>query len=174
MEVHVTDSHSKVELTEFFQGVACARQSVLLLDYDGTLAPFQLDRYQAVPYHGVTTLLQAIMNTGRTRLAMITGRRASELVPLLKLSPPPEIWGSHGWEHLTAEGAYELWPLEQSAQDGLREGGLRLDELGLAARREDKPVSVAVPLAWAVQRRGRRDPQQGDGGVVAARCELVP
>jgi len=140
----VTDSHSKVELTEFFQGVACARQSVLLLDYDGTLAPFQLDRYQAVPYHGVTTLLQAIMNTGRTRLAMITGRRASELVPLLKLSPPPEIWGSHGLERLSADGTYEVVDMDSETLDALFEADHWIDALKLHHRAEHKPGSLAI------------------------------
>src|ERR1700683_2707419 len=34
--------------------------SVLLLDYDGTLAPFSLDRDVAVPYPGVRAVLQNI------------------------------------------------------------------------------------------------------------------
>ena len=140
----MTGSRSKVDLTEFFLAVAGARQSVLLLDYDGTLAPFQLDRYQAVPYHGVTTLLQAIMNTGRTRLAMITGRRASELVALLKLSPPPEIWGSHGLERLGADGTYEMVDIDSETLDALFEADQWVDALKLHDRAEHKPGSLAI------------------------------
>jgi len=142
--MHVTDDRFKINLQDFFQAIASARQSVLLLDYDGTLAPFQLDRYQAVPYHGVTTLLQTIMNTGRTRLVMITGRRASELVPLLKLSPPPEIWGSHGLEHLGKDGSYHVVDMDRETLDALFEADHWIDALKLHDRAEHKPGSLAI------------------------------
>jgi len=140
----VTDAPSQVNLRDFFRNVACARQSVLLLDYDGTLAPFRLDRFQAVPYHGVTALLQAIIDTGRTRLAMITGRRASELLPLLKLSPPPEIWGSHGLEHLGNDGCYEMVDMDSETLDALFEADHWIDSLKLHDRAEHKPGSLAI------------------------------
>ena len=41
--------------------VAQSPVSVLLLDYDGTLAPFCLNRQQALPYPGMTALLQEII-----------------------------------------------------------------------------------------------------------------
>jgi len=138
------DDHSKGNLQDFFRTVASARQSVLLLDYDGTLAPFRLDRYEAVPYHGVTAILQTIIDTGRTRLAMITGRRASELVPLLKLSPPPEIWGSHGLEHLSDDGSYQMVEMDQETLDALFEADHWLDTLKLHNRAEHKPGSLAI------------------------------
>lgn len=46
----------KVE--EFLRTVAVAPRSMLLLDYDGTLAPFSADRQQALPYAGLEHLLQ--------------------------------------------------------------------------------------------------------------------
>lgn len=82
-------SQPKLDSRVFIRKVARAPQSALLLDYDGTLAPFHQDRYKAVPYPGVTTLLQSIMETGRTRLVVITGRRAHEVIPLLDLFPTP-------------------------------------------------------------------------------------
>ena len=138
------DDHFKINLQDFFQTLASARRSVLLLDYDGTLAPFRLDRYQAVPYHGVTAILQAIVDTGRTRLAMITGRRASELVPLLKLSPPPEIWGSHGLEHLGKDGNYQMVEMDRETLDALFEADHWIDALKLHDRAEHKPGSLAI------------------------------
>jgi trehalose-phosphatase len=140
----MTDDRFKVNLQDFFQSLAAARHSVLLLDYDGTLAPFRLDRYQAVPYHGVTAILQTIMDTGRTRLAMITGRRASELVPLLKLSPPPEIWGSHGLEHLGEDGSYHMEEMNRETLDALFEADHWIDALKLHDRAEHKPGSLAI------------------------------
>ena len=36
----------------------------MLLDYDGTLAPFRVDRFQALPWAGVRDLLNQIQNQG--------------------------------------------------------------------------------------------------------------
>jgi trehalose 6-phosphate phosphatase len=140
----MTDDRFKVNLQDFFHTLASAGQSVLLLDYDGTLAPFRLDRYQAVPYHGVTAILQAIVDTGRTRLVMITGRRASELMPLLKLSPSPEIWGSHGLEHLGHDGSYQMEEMDRETLDALFEADHWIDALKLHDRAEHKPGSLAI------------------------------
>lgn len=131
-------------LASFFQRLSSADKSVLLLDYDGTLAEFTVDRYRSVPYPGVREIIAEIIRSGNTRTVVISGRAVSDLTALLGLSPLPEIWGSHGWEHLSPEGAYRLTPLDPSAQSDLLEGRVRLDRLGLAERREDKPVSVAV------------------------------
>ncbi|MGA9496385.1 MAG: hypothetical protein WBV41_11045, partial [Terriglobales bacterium] len=60
------------QLTPFLQTVAEAPQSALLLDYDGTLAPFHTQRDQAYPYPGVALILQEIVRNGRTRVVVIT------------------------------------------------------------------------------------------------------
>src|ERR1700720_4309198 len=49
------------QLAPFMQTVAKAPQAALLLDYDGTLAPFRAKRDQAYPYPGVASLLQHIL-----------------------------------------------------------------------------------------------------------------
>ena len=67
-------------IEEFLESVARAQRSVLLLDYDGTLAPFSVDRQRAVPYPGLRDLLQQIIDVGRTRLVIITGRDAHEKI----------------------------------------------------------------------------------------------
>ena len=54
---------SKLDLQDFFRDVSRARQSALVLDYDGTLAPFKINRAEAAPYEGVTSLLQQIVST---------------------------------------------------------------------------------------------------------------
>src|SRR5271169_5913032 len=113
------DTVSKLDLQEFFRDVARARESALMLDYDGTLAGFRQNRDEALPYPGVSELLQEIMATGRTRVVLITGRRAHELVPLLDVSPHPEIWGTHGLERLRIDGSYEMEPIDQYTLDAL-------------------------------------------------------
>ena len=41
------------DIEHFFAGLAAATARALLLDYDGTLAPFRVERVQALPYLGV-------------------------------------------------------------------------------------------------------------------------
>ena len=39
-------------ISEFFAGFVGKVTPLLLLDYDGTLAPFRVDRFQAKPWQG--------------------------------------------------------------------------------------------------------------------------
>ena len=59
-----------------FAALEDARGALLMLDYDGTLAPFRVDPAQARPYPGIAETLDAIMQEGSTRVVVITGRRA--------------------------------------------------------------------------------------------------
>src|ERR1700733_4063853 len=90
----------KSQLEPFLGSVASASEGVLLLDYDGTLSPFKSKRDEAYPYPGVVEVLQEILQTGRTRLVVISGRDATEIFSLLSLSPRPEVWGSHGLQRV--------------------------------------------------------------------------
>ena len=136
--------HYNINLHAFLRKVARARRSVLLLDYDGTLAPFQKERDHAYPYPGVANLVREIIETGRTRVAFITGRRAHELRTLLPVSPPPEIWGTHGLERLRSDGGYQLREIDSPTQKALYQGVRWLDGLGLEQLVEHKPGSLAV------------------------------
>jgi trehalose 6-phosphate synthase/trehalose 6-phosphate phosphatase len=91
--------------------VAAAPASALLLDFDGTLAPFRVDPASVRPWAGVRELLEQIRGTGRTTIAVLTGRPAGEIVPLLGMSPPPVVWGLNGAERLDATGRVERQPL---------------------------------------------------------------
>ena len=93
-----------LDLAAFFQRVANAPGRLLMLDYDGTLAPFHVDPAQAVPYPEVVPVLEAIAAAGTTRIVVVSGRPADEVPRLLGLAQRPEIWGSHGWERLLPDG----------------------------------------------------------------------
>lgn len=95
-------------LDEFFGTFIGAAKPLLLLDYDGTLAPFRIDRFQARPWAGVRELLTSIQDQGRTRIVVVTGRPAIEIGPLLGVVPPLEVWGLHGAERLYTDGRHEL------------------------------------------------------------------
>ena len=124
--------------------VAESQRSALLLDYDGTLAPFSVDRQEATPYPGVVLTLQEIMASGRTRVVIVTGRSAPEIVSLLGIRPHPEIWGAHGLERLSPDGAYEVLPLDRDVGAALAEADQWLVTQELQDLAEHKPGSIAV------------------------------
>jgi trehalose-phosphatase len=143
---------SELDLDRFFQTVRAASQRALLLDYDGTLAPFRVERTLAAPYPGIRETLNTIARAGHTRLVIISGRAAHELLPLLGLDQRPEIWGSHGWERLQPDGRYTLVPLGTRQATGLSEARAWCEQQGLLHCCEDKPASVAVHWRGLVPR----------------------
>jgi trehalose-phosphatase len=139
----------EAELRRFFARVRAASRRVLMLDYDGTLAPFRIQREQAVPYPGVRERLAALMAAGHTRVVLVSGRMAREVAALVALTPSPEVWGTHGWERLYSDGRYELAALPDDAVAGLEEAaGAARDAAGVdaAGRLERKPASLAWHL----------------------------
>ena len=128
----------------FLEAVAKASRSALLLDYDGTLAPFSVNRQRAFPYPGLTHLLQQIADTGRTRLVIVTGRDAREIDPFLRLNPPPEVWGSHGLQRLLPDGTCEMPDIPVQVAEVLGDARRWLDYQGLHHLAEVKPGSIAV------------------------------
>jgi len=133
-----------LNLDSFFDSFAKAQERFLLLDYDGTLAPFRIKRDQAFPYPGVTELLNDIRQTQTTQLIIISGRAIQDLIPLLNLASLPEIWGSHGWEHLDSNGKYTISPIDEATSEALSEAKNCIDSLGLMSFCEQKPVSLAI------------------------------
>jgi trehalose 6-phosphate phosphatase len=133
-----------VEVEQFMNAVAQSPVSALLLDYDGTLAPFCLNRQQALPYPGMTALLQEIIANGRTRVVIITGRNAQEVIPLLALPRSLEIWGCHGLERLKPDGTRVTPRVEEPVLHALAEADRWLRYQGLHNRAEFKTGAVAI------------------------------
>ena len=52
----------------FFAGLRQASARLLMLDYDGTLAPFTPDRMRAFPYRDIPELISKIMGAANTRV----------------------------------------------------------------------------------------------------------
>ncbi len=132
------------ELTPFLQTVAQAAHAALLLDYDGTLAPFKAQRDQAYPYPGVTLLLQEIVRNGRTQVVVISGRDADEVLPLLNIHPHPEVWGVHGLQRLKTDGSMEMPRLDERTLNGLSDADRWLGYQQLRHTAEFKGGSIAV------------------------------
>ena len=77
---------------------------LLMLDYDGTLAPFKKKRDEATPYPGVREILRRLPIEGQGRYSIVSGRDAGEIGSLLELDPLPEIWGCHGAQRRLVSG----------------------------------------------------------------------
>ena len=135
-----------IDVEQFMNAVTKSPVSALLLDYDGTLAPFCLNRENALPYPEVTALLQQIIDSGRTRVVIITGRNAYEVGPLLELHPNPEIWGCHGLERLRPDGGYESPHMDETVRCALADADRWLRDQGLDNRAEFKTGAVAIHL----------------------------
>jgi trehalose 6-phosphate phosphatase len=158
------DQDRKGVLEPFFNGLAEAPTSALLLDYDGTLAPFHPDRNRAFPYPGVRERLNDLLHSGYTRLVIVSGRSIAQLPPLLGLDSLPEIWGSHGLERLRCDGTLQHAVISEAQQGALDEAARVLEGDGLAGHRELKPGCVA--LHW-------RGLEEAEGEALRRRIEPI-
>lgn len=131
-------------LEQFFDSVQWAQAPLLLLDYDGTLADFRINRFNARPWAGVRELLARVQQDNRTRLIVVTGRPAGEINPLLQLETPVEVWGLHGAEHLFADGRCELEPAPPGALAKLDELRQLLQRDSFGGIVENKPNAVVM------------------------------
>jgi trehalose-phosphatase len=143
----------------FFERLRRASSRALLLDYDGTLAPFTPDRSRAFPYREIPELVSKIMQH-QTRVVLISGRAATELVFLSGIHPHPEIWGSHGIERLYPDGSYEVEAPPAEQRTALQAAIRSLRSAGLGPRLETKPGGIAVhwrgvPAAEKAQIEGK-------------------
>ncbi len=135
---------SKTEIESFLQTVGQTSQSLLMLDFDGTLAPFQKDRMTAFPYPGITSLLQEIRAAGKTRIAIVSGRDATEIISLLAIDPHLEVWGCHGLQRVKVDGSVTVAPLDESTLKGLLVAEEWLVSQRLQHAAEFKTGSIAV------------------------------
>ena len=124
--------------------LTAAPASLLLLDYDGTLAPFHTERQHAYPHPQVVPLLESILKCAKSRVAIITGRPIAEMGPLLSPLDNIEIWGSHGLEHRLANGTYHQIMIAPETAAALSQAESWLTVAGLAHRTEIKPGGIAV------------------------------
>lgn len=137
-------TYPRLQIELFLREVERAPHSLLLLDYDGTLAPFRNEREQACPYPGVALVLQEIVRNGRTRVVVISGRDATDIASLLNLHPSPEVWGIHGLQRLKTDGSAEMPRLDEGMLNGLSDAERWLSYQHLRQTAEFKTGSIAV------------------------------
>jgi len=167
---------------EFLERVESSPQSLLMLDYDGTLAPFHEHRDSAKPYRGVPELLSQIMATP-TRVVVVSGRSAAEVSRLLALDPLPEIWGAHGLERLRPDNTlivgrvdrrskYAIdqaleWARSEDCESRMerKPGGVALHWRGLELARREELYQSALTAFLPLTRVSRLSLSEFDGGI---------
>ena len=132
-----------MSLDRFFSRLTGAADRVLMLDYDGTLAPFHEKRDKAFPYPGVEERLTKLIDSGTTRLIIVSGRAVEALIPLLRLEILPEIRGCHGAEgHIPGKG-FSKAELPRQTTYGLRKAEKWAASENLSRYLETKPTGLA-------------------------------
>lgn len=144
----VADYPFELSDEEFFRSLTSARTSALLLDFDGTLAPFEIDPANVRPWPGIPELLQQIQDSGRTRLVVVTGRPAQEVRQLLPLRVPLDIWGTHGAERLRPDGRLERDELHLQDAQALSDARAVLQSVQLQQGVRIENKWNAIVLHW--------------------------
>jgi len=113
--------NDQLNLESFYGRLAACRKRLLMLDYDGTLAPFTTERDNALPYPEICDVLRQLFTSPATRVVVISGRSVDNLSKLLKFDTLPELWGCHGLERRTPDGEYGVVKLPEEVTRGLAE-----------------------------------------------------
>lgn len=139
----MSDSGNQSIVDAFLNKLKRAPASLLMLDYDGTLAPFQTDRHRAYPYPGVIPVLDRILDTGKTKVSVVSGRPIAEIQSLLHPLTGIEMWGAHGLEHMRADGVYGRAEIDPAVAGRLAQAAQWLRGAGLEHLAETKPGGIA-------------------------------
>jgi trehalose 6-phosphate phosphatase len=132
-----------LSLDLFLEQLSVSARRILLLDYDGTIAPFTEDRMMAYPYAGIEKLISKIRAIEGCRIIIISGRKIDHLLKLLSFDVMPELWGCHGWERLLPGGKYIAREPGSDVTSFLEKASQCAVNNGLTGRFERKPASIA-------------------------------
>ncbi|HKA25274.1 MAG TPA: trehalose-phosphatase [Candidatus Eisenbacteria bacterium] len=130
---------------ELWEQLRAAGRRLLLLDYDGTLAPFHVHRDRAQVPPRVARLVRALAQSRRTSLALISGRPIEELERLLGDRDLGVHWiGEHGWEERAPRGEIRRHALSDEAREGLEGAWKAIGARGLHSRIERKRTGLVL------------------------------
>lgn len=113
--------NKQLNLDDFYARLAATDKRLLMLDYDGTLAPFTTERDAATPYPQIRETLVQLLEHDKTRVVIISGRTVDDLKKLLDSGRLPELWGCHGLERFTRDGHYSIVELPDDMREKLAE-----------------------------------------------------
>jgi len=136
--------NKKTDLNHFFSLLKNAEDRILMLDYDGTLAPFNPDRNKAYPYPKAAEIVNRILVDNSCRVIMISGRTIDDLLKLIKFESMPEIWGSHGYEKQLPSGIRFTETVSEEVKESIRIYGEAFRIAELEKYCEKKSFGIAV------------------------------
>jgi len=149
--------HSSLLLPTFLESLGLNPLSILMMDYDGTLAPFRVIREEAFPNEKAMNLLRRLQATNKCKLVIVTGRPLNDLIPMLSmLDFLPELWGSHGLEHRDENGQYLTFQLSEHLKVMLEEQWNFFKEKNLIDQVEFKPFSLAIHWRGKTREEAKR------------------
>ncbi|GAA3997086.1 bifunctional alpha,alpha-trehalose-phosphate synthase (UDP-forming)/trehalose-phosphatase [Hymenobacter fastidiosus] len=115
-----TEMLDPATLARLQQDYEAAPQRMLLLDYDGTLAPFHPDPQRARPDEELLRLLQALTDNPRNRVVVISGRDRTTLQTWLGHLPLDFIAEHGAWLRTAGEDWQLFQPLRNDWKRELR------------------------------------------------------
>ena len=133
-----------------------SRPLLVVLDYDGTLAPIVNRPEDALPQAGAVAALRALHEDGRHRAVVLTGRPASEPSAFLA-TPGIAVVGLHGMEWPDSD----LAPPDRPTIEGLRASLPAREGVTL----EDKGRTLAVHY---------RNAPEGEHAAIEAELDALP
>ncbi len=135
---------------EIWSRALAAPHRLLALDYDGTLAAFHIDRRRATMAAGAHEALRRIAGSGRTTIAVISGRPVAELIDLVAI-PSVYLVGEHGWEAAVPGGSLHQQSLAPAAADGVAQAWSEARTHGWSHHVERKRTATVLHLRGLVQ-----------------------
>jgi trehalose 6-phosphate phosphatase len=131
------------KLPGFWHLLGSAQRSFLALDYDGTLAPFTIERMEARPLQGTMDLITKIRDKTGGSLAIISGRSVAEVLELLG-DMKIMLVGSHGHEFRYPNmSQVNKMPTSHQSEGLVKAKDFCIDE-GIGSLIETKGASIAV------------------------------
>ena len=125
----------------FWSEMKTAASRILMIDYDGTIAPFQMNRALAFPYPGIIELLRKINKLNGNQVAIISGRTLFELKNFIHIKGI-HLFGSYGMEE-EMQGFQENFRISEEEKTILEQGREKIVNAGIEAHLEEKPYSLA-------------------------------
>ncbi len=129
--------------TEIWKRIRSASSRLLLLDYDGTLAPFEIERMHARLPERTAQALRRIVERAGDVVAIVSGRPLAELIELAG-DLPVYLVGSHGWERRTPAGERIAIAVPPLVAERLALARSAAEEAGWTGRLETKPAAVML------------------------------
>lgn len=141
---------------DLWRELAVPGQRLLMFDYDGTLAPFRVNRAHAILAPAMRRALRRLAGLPRHRLAIVSGRSLRELTRLVGTLPVTMV-GEHGWEVRAASGRIRRARLPARVAIGLAQAAARADTLGLGDHIELKRTAIVLHVRGMPAARARAE-----------------